>query len=60
MCESTVAVSYPQRCCCARLGYDSEGILEIFYETTTFQLGDEELRDHDLGAQAPAGRHGCV
>ena len=23
------------------LGYDSEGILEIFYETTTFQLGEE-------------------
>ena len=23
------------------LGYDSEGILEIFYGTTTFQLGEE-------------------
>ncbi|MCH1553226.1 MAG: DNA-directed RNA polymerase subunit beta, partial [Luminiphilus sp.] len=25
------------------LGYDSESILEMFYETTTFQLNDEEL-----------------
>ena len=26
------------------LGYDSEGILEIFYETTTFQLGERTPR----------------
>ena len=25
------------------LGYESEGILEMFYETTTFQLNDEHL-----------------
>jgi DNA-directed RNA polymerase subunit beta len=40
------------------LGYDSEEILEMFYETTTFQLGEEGQATMTLGIQASARRHG--
>ena len=37
------------------LGYDCEEMLDIFYETTAFQLGDEGSATMDVGVKAPAG-----
>ena len=40
------------------LGYDSEEILGMFFDTTAFQLGEDQSATDGLGAQAASGRHG--
>ena len=37
------------------LGYDHEEILDMFYETTAFQLGEEGSATMTLSVKAPAG-----
>ena len=39
----SIDVKAPATVLMRALGYDSESILEMFYETTTFQLNDENL-----------------